>query len=220
VNIDPLLQLMDRLMLRSGKRGFETSSAYWLLRYARGADSGAGSYNHFAEFKADVLNTLVVDHSITSVIEFGCGDGNQLGLAKYPDYLGIDISPVAVRICKRRFASDDSKRFLLLKHYRGQRAELALSLDVIYHLVEDTVFEQYMQQLFNAATRYVAIYSSDTDDNSTHGAPHVRHRKFSEWVERHAPHWQPMEQVPNPYPFNGDSARTSFSDFSIYAPKL
>ena len=38
------------------------------------------------------------------------------------------------------------------------RAELALSLDVIYHLVEDTVYESYMGQLFDSATKYVIVY--------------------------------------------------------------
>lgn len=217
VDLDPVYRFFSRLLLRRGKLGFETSSDYWLIRYARGADSGAGSYSHLARFKAEVLNAFVREHGIGSVIEFGCGDGNQLRLAEYDDYMGIDISSVALRMCRKAFAADKRKRFTLLKHYRGERAELALSLDVIYHLVEDAVFDEYMRRLFNAATRFVVIYSSDTDANAGHDAPHLRHRAFSRWIAEYAPKWRLVSRIQNHYPYDGDSVTTSFADFFVYA---
>ena len=45
-----------------------------------------------------------------------------------------------------------------------RKADLSLSLDVIYHLVEDDVFEYYMRTLFEASNGYVIIYASDSDD--------------------------------------------------------
>jgi hypothetical protein len=217
MGFDALYRLWHRLRLRGGPPGFAGSAAYWQRRYARGQDSGAGSYGRFAEFKAGVLNGWVREHGVRSVIEFGCGDGNQLRLAQYPEYLGLDLSPVAIRACRKAFAGDATKRFLHLDDYAGERAELAASLDVVYHLVEDAVYEDYLRRLFAAATRFVAIYSSDTDDNSGHRAPHLRHRRFTPWVARHAPEWTLARHVPNPYPFDGDPASTSFADFFIYA---
>jgi hypothetical protein len=41
------------------------------------------------------------------------------------------------------------------------RFDLELSLDVIYHLVEDEVFDAYMRSLFAHAGRFVVIYSSN-----------------------------------------------------------
>jgi trans-aconitate methyltransferase len=217
MDFDALYRWWHRLTLRRGRHGFEDSGAYWQQRYARGQDSGAGSYGRFAEFKAEVLNAWVREHAIRDVIEFGCGDGNQLRLAQYPRYLGLDISPVAIRACRKAFAQDASKRFLSLDDYRGEQAELAVSLDVIYHLVEDAVFEDYMRRLFGAGTRFVAIYSSDTDDNRDHSAPHLRHRRFTPWVAQHAPQWALARHVPNQYPYNGDPLTTSFADFFFYA---
>ena len=107
-------------------------------------------------------------------------------MAKYPSYLGFDVSPTAVAKCKDIFGLDETKSFHLVSEFNGQRAELALSLDVIYHLVEDDVFESYMQTLFAAADRYVIIYSSDSDDNRGYEGTHVRHRKFTEWVSKRA----------------------------------
>ena len=43
----------------------------------------------------------------------GCGDGNQLGLADYPQYLGLDVAPGAIKLCTDKFSDDNSKSFML-----------------------------------------------------------------------------------------------------------
>ncbi|MDG2536625.1 class I SAM-dependent methyltransferase [Dyella jiangningensis] len=194
---------------------FHGSEDYWITRYRDGGNSGAGSYNRLAEFKADVLNDFVASHDIRDVIEFGCGDGNQLTLARYPSYLGLDVSPDAVERCSRRFAGDASKSFMLVQDYAGQTAQLAISLDVIYHLTEDEVYEMYMQTLFGAAREYVVIYSSDVDESNPQ-SPHVRHHQFSQWVRAHAPGWRLLRHIPNRYPYTGDNDTGSLADFYIY----
>src|ERR1700722_8820213 len=91
---------------------FRNSAEYWEQRYKGGGNSGAGSYNRLAEFKAGFLNGFVDEHQITSVIEYGCGDGAQLKLARYPSYTGIDVSATAVKRCRLLFAEDKTKQFL------------------------------------------------------------------------------------------------------------
>ena len=54
------------------------SSKYWENRYKAGGNSGSGSYSNLAIFKAEIINSFVKDNKIESVIEFGCGDGQQL----------------------------------------------------------------------------------------------------------------------------------------------
>ncbi len=195
---------------------FTGSSAYWERRYARGGNSGAGSYGKFAKFKAELINAFVAEKGIQSVVEFGCGDGNQLRLARYPSYAGFDVSATAINTCREMFASDPTKTFNLLHDYRGQVSDLALSLDVIYHLVEDGVFENYMRMLFGAARRFVIIYSSDVDDNRRQMGVHVRHRKFSIWVQENRPDFRLVERIPNRYPYRGDHTEGSLADFFIY----
>lgn len=165
---------------------FKSSSQYWEQRYRLGGNSGAGSYGQAAEYKAAVLNKFVADNAITSVIEFGCGDGNQLTLATYPAYLGLDISATAVERCRHLFQGDAGKRFEVMTSYAGQKAELAMSLDVIYHLVEDETLNQYLDTLFNSATRFVAIYSSDAEDTGR-SLPHVKMRKVSALIAQRFP---------------------------------
>src|SRR5690606_16109619 len=78
---------------------FPGSKDYWDSRYGLGGTSGAGSNNELAELKASVINRLVEKENVNSVIDFGCGDGNQLNMAKYPSYIGFDISKKAVERC-------------------------------------------------------------------------------------------------------------------------
>src|SRR5690625_3159471 len=114
---------------------FLGSEDYWEERYSAGGTSGVGSYGKFAHFKADVLNDFVENQQIGSVIEFGCGDGNQLELAEYPMYTGYDVSETVIELCRERFSDDPKKRFRLMEEYSGEQAELALSLEVIYHQI-------------------------------------------------------------------------------------
>ncbi len=197
--------------------GFAGSANYWEERYKGGGDSGVGSYGKFAEFKAEVLNRIVADNGIRSVIEFGCGDGNQLKTTPYPDYLGFDVSNAAVARCHATFAGDATKRFKLVSEFAGETADLTLSLDVIYHLVEDAVFADYMARLFGASRKFVVIYSSDSDDPRTYAGTHVRPRSFSAWIAAKAPEFRLLERIPNRYPYRGDYKDGSWSDFFVYA---
>ena len=86
---------------------------------------------------------------------------------------------------------------------------------MIYHLVEDEVFEPYMRQLFAAARRFVVIYSSNED--KTWSSPHVRHRRFQTWIEQNQPGFTFVEHVPNRHPFDHeDQDSTSFADFWVF----
>lgn len=101
--------------------------------------------------------------------------------------------------------------------YDGETAELTLSLDVIYHLVEDSVFNDYMNRLFDSSEKFVIIYSSDTENNSTDTAAHVRNRHFSEWVTEQKAGWKLMKHIPNEFPLKDDRKNGSPSDFFIYS---
>ncbi len=199
---------------------FPGSSQYWERRYARGGTSGPGSYGKMAMFKAEVLNDLVAQHQISSVIEFGCGDGNQLKLAHYPRYVGLDVSKTAIITCKRIFADDETKSFFFYDPDafvdRGSvfTADAAISIDVIFHLVEDSVFTTYMAHLFASAGRFVIVYASD-EDRAT-ASRHERHRKFTTWISQHANGWRLADEIPNRYPSWND-AQGSVSNFYVYS---
>lgn len=198
------------------------SKEYWERRYKKGGNSGAGSYGRLAEYKAKFLNTFAREHGVGSVIEFGSGDGNQLGLFKFRHYTGLDVSKTSIARCMSLYAGDKHKSFYLydpeyfLDNFRTFRADLTLSLDVIYHLVEDSVFEKYMHDLFAASDKYVIIYASNTDTNKRGQAQHVRHRKFTDWVTQHEPAWKLVERIENRYRLQTNEIDESFADFYVY----
>ncbi|MCA9078498.1 MAG: class I SAM-dependent methyltransferase [Planctomycetaceae bacterium] len=212
-----LKQFVRRLPIRS--REFRGSTDYWVRRYRKGRNSGGGSYGRLAEFKAKAINEFVETHNIEHVIEFGCGDGNQLTLATYPSYHGFDISPHALDLCRSLFANDDTRRFSLMQDYQNETAPLTLSLDVLYHLVEDDIFDSYMRRLFAASTRHVIIYSSNTAENPPDQGQHVRHRCFTDWVIEHMSSWELKRHLPNAHPYEGDVREGSTADFYFYQLK-
>lgn len=205
------------IRIRQRLTRIKSSSDYWEQRYKQGGNSGAGSYNRLAEFKAKFLNGFVNEQEIASVVEYGSGDGAQLKLAAYPQYTGVDVSGTAVERCRSLFAHDSSKRFLHSDDLESPpTADLAMSLDVVYHLVEDVVFEDYMRRLFDSALRFVIIYSSNM--NQEWPAGHVRHREFTQWVEKNEPDWRLHSVSKNAYPYDEKNPEeTSFADFYVFA---
>jgi hypothetical protein len=76
-----------------------------------------------------------------------------------------------------------------------------------------------MRRLFSHSRRYVAIYASDYDA-LTH-ATHVRHRRFTAWVDKNARHWQLERVVPNRFPFDPkEPDETSPSYFYFFVSSL
>ena len=195
------------------------SAELWDEVYAGGGTSGTGSYGRLAEFKAEVVNRLLAEHRIESVIELGCGDGHQASLIDHPRYLGLDTSAKAIALCRERFGEDPAREF---RTYRTgddipERADLGLSLDVIYHLLEDDVYERYMSDLFSVATRLVVVYSSDMEEDTDW--PEVRHHRFTKWVRDHASDWTLRDRIPNRFPYVPGDVDSSWADFYVFEPK-
>lgn len=162
-----------------------------------------------------MLNDFVNEKEIFSIIEWGCGDGNQLMLAVYPKYLGLDVSPMAVKMCEEKFKNNENYQFMLTKQYLGERCDLAISLDVIYHLIEDDVFHDYMDNLFSSSRRFIIIYAYNFVRH--YDAPHEVGREFMVWVKENASQWTLIEKIENEFPYDpNDSSNTSQSDFYIF----
>lgn len=217
-NVKKILYLIFLKLKKKLKRiglhwPFPGSNKYWEHRYKKGGNSGNGSYGELAKFKAEFLNDFIEKNKIESVIEFGCGDGNQLQYLRCPNYIGFDVSETAVDRCRNLFKQDTKKNFFLLNEYKDQKAELSLSLDVIFHLVEDNIYIQYMTLLFRSSKRYVIIYSSDFEKKQEN---HERRRKFTDWINTNISEWELIDYKKNRYPFDETTKKGSLSDFYVY----
>ena len=193
--------------------GFD-AIGYWEARYRQGGTSGAGSRGRLAAFKADFVNSFVAANAVDDVLDLGCGDGHLLSLLQVSAYIGVDVSNTALACCITRFPRHRFVPFHALDD--GVSADLAMSLDVVFHLVEDAAFVRYMHALFAHPRRFVLVYASNVERNWT--SPHVRHRRFTDHVARTEPDWRLVAHVPNRYPFDPDRPDdTSFADFFVYA---
>lgn len=197
-----------------------SSEEYWENVYKSGGNSGQGSYNRLAEFKAEIINDFLVKQNIKHCIEFGCGDGNQLELIKYPSYTGLDVSSTIIQINIKKFEKDKTKSFFLYDslsfkdNHHVFNADLTLSLDVIFHLVDDTIYNKYMTDLFNSSTKYVIVYSSNYDTKKEH---HEKDHFFTKWVEMNRSDWKLIQHIPNKYPFDKQNPDlTSKADFYFF----
>ena len=192
---------------------------YWDDRYSCGGNSGAGSEGGLADFKIETLNEFIRDRQIKSVLDLGCGDGRIAKGLIVPVYTGFDISDHALRVCRSHCYTHINKVFLPMMLCSNHNADLGISLDVVFHLTDDSEYHSYMWHLFRCSRDFVAIYSSNDETwNKTvsQHANHIRHWNFTKWVEEFAPDWDLMHFVKNPYPFNGSHKEESFSDFYFY----
>lgn len=206
-----LTTMFNRMLAVLRHARYPGSMRYWEKRYAAGGTSGAGSAGRLADYKAGWLNAFVRENGVRSVVEFGCGDGQQLLQMNFPAYLGLDVAPAAVARCRTLFAGDPSKQFALYEPLcfdpAGTQADLAISLEVVFHLTEDALYHLYMQHLFASARRWVVIFSSDDQDASGTMFPHFRSRHFTPDVPAG---WALRERVSNPH------ADISISDFFVF----
>ena len=133
---------------------------YWDQHYLKGGNSGSGSMGVLAEFKAEVINNFIEEHDINSVIEFGCGDGNQLKYINYKKYLGFDVAKAAIDRCCLIFKDNKTKSFMMYdpQYFINNdfiKADLVVCLDVLYHVIPEEEFTKTLQDIFSCSSKYV-----------------------------------------------------------------
>jgi len=195
------------------------SAEFWDSIYKQGGTSGTGSYGHLAQFKADIVNEFLKSNNIKTAIELGCGDGAQLSLIRYECYTGVDASPYIIEKLKEKYLNDSSKQFYCSlterDKYIHKKYDVSISMDAIFHLLEDNVFANYMEDLFSLSNRYVIIYSSNHEEYTRW--PEYRHRNFMGYIQQYISGWELEKFIPNKYPYViGREEETSASDFYIF----
>lgn len=166
---------------------------YWDRRYRDGRSSGAGSEGDEGRYKADYVTRFCEENNITSVIDWGVGDGQVLELIRFPKnvvYVGVDVSPTIIEKVREKFPVHYV--FKTVDEYRRTvpqwRFNTALSMDVLFHFPDDNDYCQYLAYLFGSATKYVVIYSTNYDGGRT--SRHVMRREFTRDVAVLHPEWK------------------------------
>ena len=126
------------------------------------------------------------------------------------------VNTAAINYCKKTYFNNKNLSFELIKNYSGETSKLTLSLDVIFHLIEEDVFNNYMKLLFNASEQFVLIYSSNTNTQIDEGVKHFKNRNFTDWVTINFKEFELIEKIPNKYQYHRDSNTGSVSDFYLF----
>ena len=112
----------------------------------------------------------------------------------YKNYVGFDVSHTAIDLCKSKF-KNSNHRFTNSISELPDSSDCTISLDVLYHLVEDDVYHQYLTDLFEKSSNHVVVYSSNFNSYSM---PHVRHREFLEDIKNRFPQFDNYQILPTP----------------------
>lgn len=85
----------------------------------------------------------------------------------------------------RKYAKDKTKKFMWCGNEDfivDIKADLTMSLNVIYHLIEDDTYHIYMKRLFSSSKKYVYICSCNFDKSY---ANHIKCRKFTDYIKNY-----------------------------------
>ncbi len=149
----------------------DLAQTYWNGRYARGVNSGYGSYGEQLDKKLKWLSDL----SVQSITDIGCGDfntgSNLLELYPKASYIGYDISPVIIEKNKALYPYEFTTKFPPLG------ADLTLCIDVLYHVLDDVEYSALILNLKQALRfgKYLAVTAYEDEQPA---ASHLKIRKF------------------------------------------
>jgi len=111
--------------------------------------SGTGSEGSFAEQKINLIQDIIKEYDIQSIIDIGCGDLNWMKtILENPkiNYTGIDVVETLLNDNKNKAPEH---RFELLDFNKIYKADLLIIFDVFGHQLHDEVIEmiKYINKL-------------------------------------------------------------------------
>ena len=161
------------------------TTEYWENRYHTGGTSGEGSYGKNCIDKTSYINQTIDKYNIQTINDLGHGDGNQIANINIrSSYTGYDVSSSARYTCISKY-KDNAAYTFIDSLTRFNKADLVMSLDVIYHIIEFSVWSQYMIDLFSLSD-LILIYSPDKESK---GDAHYHSRKFTPYIADHFPQY-------------------------------
>lgn len=150
---------------------------YWNRRYQRGSGSSFEPHEGVINFETGLINEFIKKHEIKSVLDMGCGDGSVFQrLRNLPIYHGMDISSIIIARMQQKYEKDDSRMFFEPHTMPDYYYDLVISIDTIYHLVNDHEYIDYLEKLEKKCKNYLII--SSTNYNAYYGGGYIRHRAF------------------------------------------
>jgi len=179
-----------------------------IMQFGRYKESGGGESAMVKQPVKSVVELGVGDGQQLKTL--ACLEGSELASPSFTHYLGVDVSLTVVERTKKMLTSscspggqecaesDDStfpasvsskieilhESELLHRKQEEQQYDLALSQDVVYHLTEETVYDNYLRRLFSMARRFVVLYTRPPFSDQEAYAKHSRSFKAKHVLRR------------------------------------
>lgn len=173
-------RLVEVLGYKNKKINFEVST-YWDNRYRSGGGSGAGSEGTYLEIKKKVILPIINELGIKNIEDFGCGEGSLIPYLPLDRYKGYDISPTIINKLKNKYGGSTKYEFNLINEACVGEPDMALSLDVFFHLVEDSVCDEYLQKIIGSRPKWILFLTWNSKVIYTEHikGTHVRYRDLT-----------------------------------------
>jgi SAM-dependent methyltransferase len=127
------------------------NKTFWNERYRNlpVLGSGPGSRAHSAWLKRRLLQSVIADHGIRSILDIGCGDMFWLGEMSMDDiaYTGVDISDVIVAKNREKFPRFEFVQHDVATSPLGRTADLVVCLDVLIHQLRPESFRAMLSNV-------------------------------------------------------------------------
>ena len=138
------------------------SRVYWDRRHATAAELGSGGHISMGESEnamlyavrvarlLEVLGTQAEPQSPLRVLDAGCGKGHfSRAIASFGHRVdGIDTSEVAIAVCRDRAGPAESYAVSALRDWTVPHLyDVVVSIDVLYHLMDDEEWETSVRHL-------------------------------------------------------------------------
>jgi len=130
---------------------------YWDRRYLSGASSGGGSVGRTRDWKWGLIDEHV-EISGKSVLDVGCGDLSFWENRDCKRYTGLDFSDVVIEKNLLR-RPDWSFRCTDASEPADLSTQIVLCLDVLFHVLEDPVYEGILRNLSRWTEEKLFIYT-------------------------------------------------------------
>jgi hypothetical protein len=169
------------------------SREYWDRRWRYGPPC-PGSNGAEAVAKAEWVNAVVRDLDVKTMVDGGCGDGSQALMFDVPVYLGVEVAESAYRFAARRLRACPNRAVVLAAPgtQLSVRADLSASLDVVFHLVDEYEYEEWLGNVFGSGRRFVAVHGTNYESEPE---AHMRHHAIVDDAPRE---FRLIEQADDP----------------------
>jgi len=183
--VDKQIDVANAAISEIWHEGFPNAT-FWEWRYTVDPDrgSGGGSRGKPLEEKRQLLSELIEILRPASVLDVGCGDGEATVGLPLPQYVGLDLSPEAIRRAQSGRPDGDYRVGTLADH--SVAADLTICLDVLIHQADASRYRAFVEGLVKSAT--LALVVSGYEAAPATNSPMVHfHEPLSKTLMEFAP---------------------------------